>query len=93
MARKLTNEEKEKLKGKDIKYGEKHCKKWKMRKTHYRTSNVARSSKKLEIWEIHSVGPVMLWENEKRRKWDTNIVWPAIWRETLKNKKNEKCIQ
>ena len=33
----------------------------------------------------------MLRNTEKREKQETHFVVPGIWRETLKNVKNEKC--
>ena len=39
---------------------------------------------------MHSVGPGVWWKNEKRGTWDTHTIDYRIWRETMKNLKNNK---
>ena len=50
-----------------------------------------RKCEKNELWEIHTVGPRFGEKTEKSWKWDTYTVWHGIWRNTMKNEKNEKC--
>ena len=38
-----------------------------------------------------TLGPGILQVNWKTWKWDTNILWPGIWWEVLKNIEKEKC--
>ena len=59
---------------------------WKMRNVQWRTWNMATNLKKSGKLDL-DYGEI----KDNRGKWDTNNAWPKIWRETLKNEKNEKC--
>ena len=59
---------------------------WKMRNVQCSTWNMATNLKKSGKLDL-DYGEI----KDNRGKWDTNNAWPKIWRETLKNEKNEKC--
>ena len=77
----------------NMEYGKKHWKTYKIRNTHCRMWNMVRNTQKSEKWEINAVGPGYDKKIEKKRgKWETNTVASGIWRRRLKNVENEECI-
>ena len=99
MARKLTNEENEKLTWQDMKYGKKNEKTCEMKNTYGRTWSMVRNSEKLNMRNTQETLNMRNTlqdmdcgkKTEKRGNLETNIVLPGMWQETLKNMKNKKC--
>ena len=71
----------------DLEYGEKHWKGWKIRNAHCSVLNMAWNLKIIENEKQTLRQRNMSRNTEKRAKWETHIVGPAIWWETLKKVK------
>ena len=72
----------------DLEYGEKHWKKFTMRKTHCRTWNLAKNSEEWEKWEIDTLGLEFGEKIEKGGNWDTHSLEHEIWKRNIE--KHEK---
>ena len=48
-------------------------------------------TEKREKWDMHSIGTGIWWENWKSLKMRITLLGSEIWREILKNMKNDEC--